>query len=69
MKQGKVRRDLLIAFASQLAFKILGFVVLAVMARLLSQAEYGKLMFALTLCGVPVKPWTSRTPVSDPSWE
>ena len=54
MKQGKIRRDLLIAFASQLAFKVLGFAVLAVMARLLSQAEYGKLMFALTLCGVTV---------------
>jgi len=54
MKHGKIRRDLLIAFASQLAFKVLGFVVLAVMARLLSQAEYGKLMFALTLCGVTV---------------
>ena len=54
MKKGKIRRDLLIAFASQLAFKVLGFVVLAVMARLLSQAEYGKLMFALTLCGVTV---------------
>ena len=52
MTQGKIRRDLLIAFASQLGFKILGFAVLAVMARLLSPAEYGKLMFALTLCGV-----------------
>ena len=54
MKPGKIRRDLLIAFGSQLAFKLLGFVTLAVMARLLSQAEYGKLMFALTLCGVTV---------------
>ena len=54
MTLGKIRRDLLIAFGSQLAFKVLGFVVLAVMARLLSQAEYGKLMFALTLCGVTV---------------
>jgi O-antigen/teichoic acid export membrane protein len=54
MTRGKVRRDLVTAFASQLAFKVLGFAVLAVMARLLSQAEYGKLMFALTLCGVTV---------------
>ena len=54
MRKGKIRRDLLIAFASQLGFKVLGFAVLAVMARLLSQAEYGKLMFALTLCGVTV---------------
>jgi O-antigen/teichoic acid export membrane protein len=54
MTRGKTRRDLLIAFASQFGYKILGFAVLAVMARLLSQAEYGKLMFALTLCGVTV---------------
>jgi O-antigen/teichoic acid export membrane protein len=51
---GKTRRDLLIGFGSQLAFKGLGFVTLAVMARNLSQADYGKLMFALTLCGVTV---------------
>ena len=54
MTQGKTRRDLLIAFASQFLFKILGFAVLALMARQLSQADYGKLMFALTLCGVSV---------------
>ena len=54
MTQGKTRRDLLIAFASQFVFKILGFAVLALMARRLSQADYGKLMFALTLCGVSV---------------
>ena len=54
MTLGKTRRDLLIAFASQFVFKILGFAVLALMARRLSQAEYGKLMFALTLCGVSV---------------
>ncbi len=51
---GKTRRDLLIGFGSQLGFKALGFVVLALMARQLSQADYGKLMFALTLCGVTV---------------
>jgi O-antigen/teichoic acid export membrane protein len=54
MKLGKTRRDLLVAFVSQLAFKFLGFAVLALMARELSQADYGKLMFALTLCGVTV---------------
>lgn len=54
MKPGRTRRDLLIAFVSQLGFKLLGFAVLALMARRLSQAEYGKLMFALTLCGVTV---------------
>jgi O-antigen/teichoic acid export membrane protein len=54
MTQGKTRRDLVIAFASQFGFKLLGFAVLALMARQLSQADYGKLMFALTLCGVTV---------------
>ena len=54
MTQGKTRRDLLIAFGSQFVFKLLGFAVLALMARQLSQADYGRLMFALTLCGVSV---------------
>lgn len=54
MRLSKTRRDLLVAFASQLGFKILGFALLALMARGLSQAEFGKLMFALTLCGVTV---------------
>lgn len=54
MNLGKTRRDLLIAFVSQFGFKLLGFAVLALMARRLSQADYGKLMFALTLCGVTV---------------
>lgn len=54
MKQGKTRRDLLIAFVSQFGYKILGFALLALLARALSQADYGKLMFALTLCAMTV---------------
>lgn len=54
MRQGKTRRDLLIAFVSQFGYKILGFALLALLARGLSQAEYGKLMFALTLCAMTV---------------
>jgi O-antigen/teichoic acid export membrane protein len=54
VNRGRTRRDLLIAFVSQFGFKLLGFAVLALMARRLSQADYGKLMFALTLCGVTV---------------
>jgi PST family polysaccharide transporter len=54
MRLSQTRRHLLIAFASQFGFKILGFALLALMARGLSQADYGKLMFALTLCGVTV---------------
>ncbi len=54
MTGDRTRRDLLISFASQLGFKLLGFAVLALMARRLSQADYGKLMFSLTLCAVTV---------------
>ena len=54
MRLSKTRRDLLVAFASQFGYKILGFALLALMARALSQADYGKLLFALTLCGVTV---------------
>jgi PST family polysaccharide transporter len=54
MIRGSIRRDLLISFVSQFGFKLLGFAALALMARRLSQADYGKLMFALTLCGVTV---------------
>jgi O-antigen/teichoic acid export membrane protein len=54
MIRGSTRRDLLISFVSQFGFKLLGFAALALMARRLSQADYGKLMFALTLCGVTV---------------
>ena len=54
MRLGKTRRDLLVAFTSQFGFKILGFGLLALIARALSQGEYGKLMFALTLCEVTV---------------
>lgn len=50
----KTKRDLLLGFGSQVVFKALGFVVLALLARQLTQADYGKLMFALTLCGVTV---------------
>jgi PST family polysaccharide transporter len=54
MRLGKTRRDLLVAFVSQFCFKVLGFGLLALLARQLSQADYGKLMFALTLCGITV---------------
>ena len=54
MRLTKTRRDLLVSFASQFGFKMLGFALLALMARALSQADYGKLLFALTLCGVTV---------------
>ncbi len=46
----KTRRDLGIAAASQIAYKALGFAVLAMLARQLSTEDYGKLMFSLSLC-------------------
>jgi O-antigen/teichoic acid export membrane protein len=51
---GKSTRDLAIGFGSQTVFKLLGFIVLALLARQLSQDDYGKLMFALSLTGVAV---------------
>jgi O-antigen/teichoic acid export membrane protein len=51
---GQTRRDLTVGFASQLAYKALGFVVLALLARTLTSDDFGRLMFSLTLCGVTV---------------
>jgi O-antigen/teichoic acid export membrane protein len=53
-RPGQTRRDLIVAFASQFGYKVLGFGLLALMARGLSQTDYGKLMFALTLCALTV---------------
>lgn len=50
MNPGKTRRDLWIGLASQIGYKALGFTILAMLARQLSQQDYGKLMFALSLC-------------------
>ncbi|MCC6683352.1 MAG: flippase [Phycisphaeraceae bacterium] len=50
MSADKARRDLVLSFGSHVLFKLLGFVTLALLARQLSQADYGKLMFALSLC-------------------
>ena len=50
MNPGKIRRDLWIGLASQIGYKALGFTILAMLARQLSQQDYGKLMFALSLC-------------------
>ena len=54
MRAGKNTRDLAIGFGSQSVFKLLGFIVLALLARQLSQDDYGKLMFAMSLTGVAV---------------
>ena len=54
MRAGKNTRDLAIGFGSQTVFKLLGFIVLALLARQLSQDDFGKLMFTLSLTGVAV---------------
>jgi O-antigen/teichoic acid export membrane protein len=43
-------RDLVTGLISQVGYKALGFVILALLARQLSHQDYGKLMFALSLC-------------------
>ena len=50
MKLSRPRADLILAFASQGAYKFLGFVVLAVLARALAPEDYGRLMFSLSMC-------------------
>lgn len=52
MTRHKTRSDLAIGFGSQVAYKALGYVVLALLARQLTQQDYGKLMFTLSLCSV-----------------
>ncbi len=54
MTHQKTRSDLAIGFGSQLVYKALGYVVLALLARQLTQQDYGKLMFTLSLCTVAV---------------
>lgn len=50
MKLSRPRADLILAFVSQGAYKALGFVVLAVLARALAPEDYGRLMFSLSMC-------------------
>ena len=54
MNSDRTRRDLALGFGSQLAFKALGFLILTLLARSLAREDYGKLMFALTLCSTTV---------------
>ena len=49
MKVTKPRVDLVVAGASQAGYKLLGFLVLATLARALSPNDYGLLMFAVSL--------------------
>ena len=50
MIRDKTRRALATGLVSQVSYKALGFVILALLARQLTQHDYGKLMFALSLC-------------------
>jgi len=46
----KTRRDLALSLGSQLGFKLLGFLILALLARHLAQEDFGRLSLALALC-------------------
>jgi O-antigen/teichoic acid export membrane protein/GT2 family glycosyltransferase len=50
----KARGDLALSFASQLVYKILGFAVLALLARGLSREEFGIFAYAAALAGICV---------------
>lgn len=52
MKWNKVRADLALSTGAQVFYKLLGYIVLAVLARYLSKAEFGEFMFAAGLAGV-----------------
>ncbi|MDH3222528.1 MAG: oligosaccharide flippase family protein [Gemmatimonadota bacterium] len=49
MRLTKPRLDLVVAFGSQAGYKFLGFLVLAMLARALTHADYGLLMFSISL--------------------
>lgn len=46
----KAKKDLAMSLGSQIAFKVLGFGVVALLARMLTPEEYGQLSFALSAC-------------------
>jgi len=50
----KIRSDLALSFGSQVAYKFVGYLVLAVLARYLSLDDLGKFFYASTLAGVAV---------------
>lgn len=50
----KVRNDLVVSFGSQAFYKLVGYLVLAMLARHLTQGDLGRFMYASTLAGVAV---------------
>lgn len=50
----KVRSDLALGFGSQVFYKLVGYLVLAMLARHLSQGDLGRFLYASTLAGVAV---------------
>ena len=52
MRWSKVRGDLALSTAAQVFYKLLGYVLLAVLARYLTKTEFGEFMFAAGLTGV-----------------
>ncbi len=50
------RRDLLIAFSAQVAYKMIAFSVLALMARYTTKDDFGQFMFVVALCSMVLLP-------------
>lgn len=51
MNTAKTRADLFVSFSAQIAYKAIGFAVLALIARHLTGDQFGQLMFVLALTG------------------
>lgn len=54
MNWTRTRHDLVLSFGSQIAYKAIGFAILALLARYLTKTGFGEWMFALSLAGVLV---------------
>jgi len=53
-RMNKTRRDLALSLGSQIAFKLIGFATIALLARHLSQEDFGRLTFALAVCAAGI---------------
>jgi O-antigen/teichoic acid export membrane protein len=49
----KARSDLSLSFSAQLMYKLIGYVILAVLARYLTPDEFGQFFYAAAVAGIP----------------
>lgn len=54
MRNSKIRLDLVFSLSSQFFYKLLGFGILAILTRHMSQSEFGELSFVLAVCTMAV---------------